>query len=57
MASDEEKHVAKLIETLMKAIFEFGLRALNHSSAIHSMEFYHTVFYEAIDGQLRIVYD
>lgn len=55
--SNEDKVIARLIETLMKYIFEHGLVSLNHTSTVHSMEFYHAVFYEAIDGQLRIVYD
>jgi len=48
--SNEDKHIARLIETLMKYIFEHGLVSLNHTSTVHSMEFYHAVFYEAIDG-------
>ena len=55
--TSEEIAIVRNIDTLMKYIFEIKLNGLNNTSTLHSMEFYHLVFYQAIDGQLRIVSD
>jgi hypothetical protein len=53
---DREGQVQK-IDKLLEKIQTFGIPALSDNSKPMCQEFFHLVFYQAIEDNLRLVYD